>query len=86
MYRILKIGLDVHSTNYTICILESLLGQNDKVWLNTQIEPDYREVIKLIGKVKQKIGKCFSPVTSPSAPVEMLARQTCLSFEVTVWI
>ena len=57
MYRILKIGLDVHSTNYTICILESLLGQNDKVWLNTQIEPDYREVIKLIGKVKQKIGK-----------------------------
>ena len=57
MTRILKIGLDVHSTNYTICIKEVLWSQNDKIWLNEKVEPDYLEIIKLVRKVTEKIGK-----------------------------
>lgn len=29
MNRILKIGLDVHSTNYTICAIEPVIGVED---------------------------------------------------------
>ena len=57
MHRILKIGLDVHSTNYTICIKEVLWDQRDKVWMNEKVEPDYLEILKLIKKVTAKIGK-----------------------------
>lgn len=57
MYRILKIGLDVHSTSYTICIREVLWSQEDKIWLNEKIEADYLEIIKLVKNVTAKIGK-----------------------------
>ena len=56
MYRILKIGMDVHSTNYTICIKEVFFGQENKEIFMAQLPPDYLEVIKIIRKVTQKIG------------------------------
>ena len=48
MHRILKIGLDVHSTNYTICIKEVHWKQDDKIWLNEKVDADYLEIVKLV--------------------------------------
>ena len=33
MKRILKVGMDVHSTNYTLCALEPVIGAEDRVLL-----------------------------------------------------
>lgn len=41
MYRILKIGMDVHTTNYTLCAVEPMLGTEENVLAQVQIEPDY---------------------------------------------
>ena len=54
MNRILKIGMDVHSTNYTLCIVEPKLeGDPDRLY-EIQVEPDYLNIIKVINKLKQK--------------------------------
>lgn len=29
MYRIIKIGMDVHSKNYTLCAMEPVIGEED---------------------------------------------------------
>ena len=31
MKRILRIGMDVHSTNYTLCAMEPVLGEDDRI-------------------------------------------------------
>ena len=31
MKRILKIGMDVHTTNYTLCAMEPIIGEDDRV-------------------------------------------------------
>ena len=30
MKRILKIGMDVHTTNYTLCAMEPIIGEDDR--------------------------------------------------------
>jgi len=35
MKRILRIGMDVHSTNYTLCAMEQILGEDDRIFANT---------------------------------------------------
>ena len=32
MNRILKIGMDVHSTNYTLCAIEPTIGSEDRIF------------------------------------------------------
>ena len=32
MKRILKIGMDVHTTNYTLCAMEPIIGEDDRVF------------------------------------------------------
>jgi len=32
MYRILKIGMDVHSKNYTLCAMEPTTGVEDRIF------------------------------------------------------
>jgi len=41
MNRIIKIGMDVHSTNYTLCAMEPTIGAEDRVFGQIQIAPDY---------------------------------------------
>ena len=48
MNRIIKIGLDVHTTNYTICIEEPLIGGEKNVYVQTQIKPELRLLINVI--------------------------------------
>ena len=56
MKRILKIGMDVHSTNYTLCAMEPVIGAEDRVFANIQVTPDYKNIILLIEDLKLKLG------------------------------
>ena len=56
MYRIIKIGMDVHTTNFTLCAMEPVIGAEDRVFANIQVAPDYRNVILFIESLKQKLG------------------------------
>jgi hypothetical protein len=42
MNRILKIGMDVHSTNYTLCAMEPVFGADDRIYANIQVAPAAR--------------------------------------------
>ena len=56
MNRIIKIGMDVHSTNYTLCAMEPTIGSEDRIFAEIQIAPDYKEVIRFIESLKKKLG------------------------------
>ena len=56
MNRILKIGMDVHSTNYTLCAMEPIIGAEDRIFGEVQVAPDYKEVICFIESLKMKLG------------------------------
>lgn len=56
MKRILRIGMDVHSTNYTLCAMEPVIGEEDRVFANIQVEPDYKNILLFIENLKMKLG------------------------------
>jgi len=56
MNRIIKIGMDVHSTNYTLCAMEPTIGAEDRIFGEVQVAPDYREIICFIESLKMKLG------------------------------
>lgn len=56
MYRIIKIGMDVHSTNYTLCAMEPVIGAEDRIFANIKVTPDYKNILMFIENLKQKLG------------------------------
>ena len=56
MNRIIKIGMDVHSKNYTLCAMEPTIGAEDRIFGEVQVAPDYKEVICFIESLKIKLG------------------------------
>ena len=56
MNRIIKIGMDVHSKNYTLCAMEPTIGAEDRIYGEVQVAPDYKEVICFIESLKMKLG------------------------------
>lgn len=54
MNRILKIGMDVHSTNYTLCVVEPKLEGDPELLYEVQVDPDYLNILKVISKLKEK--------------------------------
>ncbi|MCD7715703.1 MAG: IS110 family transposase [Lachnospiraceae bacterium] len=56
MYRILKIGMDVHSKTYTICAMEPVIGQEDRIIASMQVTADYKNIIMFIESLKLKLG------------------------------
>ena len=56
MKRIIRIGMDVHSTNYTLCAMEPVLVGEDRIFANIQVTPDYKNVILFIEDLKMKLG------------------------------
>lgn len=54
MYRIIKIGLDVHTTNFTICAMESLFMEEDKVLAEVSTDPDPAMILRFIERLKKK--------------------------------
>jgi transposase len=51
MKRIIYVGIDVHSTNFTFCALEPVFGGCDRVFGNTQMKPGYQSVIRYINNL-----------------------------------
>ena len=56
MNRIIKIGMDVHSTNFTLCAMEPTIGAKDRIFGEIQTAPDYKEIIFFIEALKVKLG------------------------------
>ena len=56
MKRILKIGMDVHTTNYTLCAMEPVIGEEDRVFATIKVTPDYKNILMFIENLKQKLG------------------------------
>ena len=56
MYRIIKIGMDVHRTNFTLCAMEPTIGSEDRIFGEIQVAPDYKEVVSFINMLKLKLG------------------------------
>ena len=56
MNRIIKNGMDVHSTNNTLCAMEPTIGAEDRIFGQVQVAPDYKEVICFIESLKMKLG------------------------------
>ena len=56
MKRIVYIGMDVHSTNFTFCSLEPKLGGEDKFFGCMQSEADVKNVLKYIEGLKKELG------------------------------
>ena len=56
MKRILKIGMDVHTTNFTLCAMESIIGEDDRVFATIKVTPDYKNILMFIENLKLKLG------------------------------
>ena len=56
MNRILKIGMDVHSKNYTLCAMEPVIGEEDRVFATIKVTPDPKNILMFIENLKQKLG------------------------------
>ena len=54
MNRILKIGMDVHSTNYTLCVVEPKIEGDPELLYEVQVDPDYLNILKVISNLKKK--------------------------------
>ena len=54
MNSILYVGMDVHTTNYTICTYEP---ETDRISRQVQVEPDYKLIKKYVDRLKQEMGK-----------------------------
>lgn len=48
--------MDVHSSNYTLCAMEPVIGAEDRVFANIQVTPDYKNILMFIEKLKLKLG------------------------------
>ena len=48
--------MDVHSTNYTLCAMEPVIGAEDRVFANIQVTPDYKNILMFIEELKLKLG------------------------------
>ena len=56
MNRIIYVGIDVHSTNFTFCSLEPVFGGDDRIFARMQMKPNIRSVEKYIKNIKKELG------------------------------
>ena len=56
MYRIIKIGMDVHSKNFALTVLEPVLGDGERILFQTNVAADYHLVLEVIEQLKKKLG------------------------------
>ena len=54
MNSIVYVGMDVHTTNYTLCCYTI---EEDKAFAVVQVEPKYTEILKYIEKIKKQRGE-----------------------------
>ena len=53
MSSITYVGMDVHTSNYTICCYTV---ENDQIFATVQVKPEYTEVIKYLEQIKKQRG------------------------------
>ena len=58
MKRIIRIGMDVHSTNYTLCAMEPILGEDDRIFATVDVSP----------------AACLFGMITPCAPARLAVR------------
>lgn len=56
MNSIIYVGMDVHTTNYTLCCFSP---DKDRVFAVAQVEPDYLNILKYLKRVEKNIGKIY---------------------------
>ena len=56
MKRIIRIGMDVHSTNYTLCAMEPIIEENNRILATIDVTPDYKNILMFIESLKMKLG------------------------------
>ena len=54
MKRIIKIGMDVHTTNYTLCVFEPSLENKGIIHQISDVKPDVKFIVDVIDKFKKK--------------------------------
>ncbi len=54
MNRIIRIGADVHSTNYTLCAMEQKWNEDDLVLAVVEVEPEAENISSFVRKLKEK--------------------------------
>lgn len=54
MNSITYVGMDVHTTSYTLCCYTP---EEDRVFAHVKVEPDYRSVLKYLSEVQRQIGQ-----------------------------
>ena len=54
MKSITYIGMDVHTTNYTLCCYSV---EDDRFFAEIEVKPDYQDVLKYINRLKSQRGK-----------------------------
>ena len=52
MKRILKIGMNIHTTNYTLCAMEPIIGEADSVFETIKVTSDYKNILLFIENMK----------------------------------
>ena len=57
MNRILKIGMDVHSKTFNLCVIEPSISSEEKIIAAEKIPASYQAVLQFIEQVKNKLGK-----------------------------
>jgi len=53
MTSIIYVGMDVHTTNYTLCCYSVA---PEKIFATVTLEPDYRSILKYLDRMKRNIG------------------------------
>ncbi|MCL1803988.1 MAG: IS110 family transposase [Eubacteriaceae bacterium] len=56
MNRILYVGMDVHTTSFTLCCYDA---QKDEIFATAQMAPDYKNILKYFEQLKKSCGNDF---------------------------
>lgn len=48
--------MDVHSTNYTLCAMEPIIGEDDRIFATIDVAPNYKNILMFIENLKMKLG------------------------------
>lgn len=72
MTSIIYIGMDVHTTNYTLCCYTV---DSDDAFAVVNVKPDYHEILKYMERVRSTRGGNCDFIKSQFDPRRMLPKQ-----------
>ena len=55
MTSIIYVGMDVHTAHYTLCCYSF---ENDQLFASTQVEPDYKNILKYLERISKNYDDC----------------------------